>query len=356
MAVAGNGGIGRSLGGVSNLVTFVKPSRAPCLVKTGPGSLSLQAGVMVVVAGRVMAFMVDTPVAMPALVAGTDYAVYVCSDGTVRADASTTAPAGYAATNSRKIGGFHYGLVIPGQTVAGGGFATAGNGMIWVQSDVDRLAGINAWSIWDLRYRPACNDPRGMVCVGGRVWVDIYFCSPDVAVNGTSRANTPVASGTVLPKIPAAFGGNGVSAYSNLNWWVANELARSVGKRPILEHEFVEAAYGVTEAQSLGGAAETIPVTTRQQGFTSKYGIEQATGHIRTWGMDSGQVGEAFAWQNVTGGRGSTYTTGHTRVTLGGNRDFGSNSGSRCSFWDNSPWNSLWHIGLRAACDHLEHE
>lgn len=357
MTVASNGGIGRSLGGVSNLVSFVKASSAsPCITKTGPTSLSIKAGTIVVVAGRAMAFMVDTPVVMPALVAGTDYAVFVCADGTVRADVSTTAPAGYATTDSRKIGGFHYGLVIPGQTVAGGGFAAAGNGMIWTQADVDLIAGINAWSIWDQKYRPACNDPRGMACVGGRVWVDIYFCSTDTAANGTSKYNTNVASGTVLPKIPAAFGGNGVATYSNMTWWVANELARSAGKRLIYEAEFVAAAYGVTEAQSLGGASETIPATARQQGFTSKFGLEQATGHLRAWGMDAGQAGETFSWQNVTGGRGNVYTTGHTRVTLGGARDSGSLSGSRCSIWSFSPWVSYWSVGLRAACDHLELE
>lgn len=42
-----------------------------------------------------------------------------------------------------------------------------------------------------------------------------------------------------------------------------------------------------------------------------------------------------------------------------GNRNNGSNAGSRYSNWNNSPWNSNWNIGLRAACDdeskHLHH-
>ena len=36
---------------------------------------------------------------------------------------------------------------------------------------------------------------------------------------------------------------------------------------------------------------------------------------------------------------------------FGGNRDNAANSGSRCSNWNNYPWNSNWNIGVRAACD-----
>jgi hypothetical protein len=296
----------------------------------------------------------DTPILMPALTPGADYAIYACADGTIRADSNWAAPTGYDATTSRKIGGFHCGLVAPGTTVAGGQFAASGAGMIWTQTDVDLIAGINAFSIWDLTYRPACPDPRGMARSIGGAWFDIYFCNTDVDANGSSRYNTPVASGTVLPKKPLAFGGNGAATYTNMTWWVASELAHAVGKRLPWEHEFVDAAYGVTEAVALGGVSETIPATAREPRFTSRIGLEQATGHINTWGLDSGQAGETYSWQNVTGGRGNSYTTGHKRVLLGGSRVYGSSAGSRFSGWFYSPWNSLWLIGLRAACDHLQ--
>ena len=334
---------------------FVKASPlSPAFAKTAAGTLSVKAGTIISVADQVLRINADTPVIMPALVAGTDYAIYACTDGAIRADANWSAPIGYTTANSRKIGGFHYGLVAPGTTVAGGQFATTGSGMIWTQADVDKIAGINAWSIWDLNYRPNCPNPRGMARTVGGTWVDIYFCSTDVGANGTSRYNTNVASGTVFPKVPAAFGGNGVTNYGNLTWWTANELVRSVGKRLPWEAEFVDAAFGVTEAVSLGGAGETIPATAREPRFTSKYGIEQATGHMWVWGLDSGQAGETYSWQGVTGGRGVVYTTGHKRVLLGGIRLNGSDSGSRCSNWSYSPWGSNWNIGLRAACDHLQ--
>jgi hypothetical protein len=334
---------------------FVKSSSlSPVFIKIDAGELLVNADTIISVADQLLHIEVYTQVVMPALVAGTDYAIYACADGTIRADASWTAPAGYSTANSRKIGGFHYGLVAPGTTVAGGQFATTGNGMIWTQADVDRIAGINEWSLWDLNYRPKCPDPRGMVRTVGGTWVDIYFCSTDVDVNGTSRYNTNVASGSVLPKKPQAFGGNGVATYTNLTWWEACELAASAGKRLLWEYEFNDAAFGVTEAVSLGGALGTIPATNREPRFTSKYGIEQASGHIYTWGQDSGQSGETYSWQANTGGRGSSFTTPHRRVLLGGSIDLGSNAGSRCSAWSNAPWVSGWLIGLRAACDHLQ--
>lgn len=238
--------------------------------------------------------------------------------------------------------------------------------MIWTQGDVDNIAGINQFSIWDVKFRPAA-DPRSMVLVGGRIWVDIYLCSTDTATNGTSKSGTNIASHTVLPKIPAAFGGNGTTTYPSLNWWVANELARANKKRLMWEYEFVEAAYGVTENQSIDATASTYPTTQRNAGYTSKYGIEQASGHHWVWGQDSNFYSEAASpagsWKTVNGNtgaagseRGSIYTFGAyglARVILGGTRTSGADSGSRASYWGNYPWNSSWGVGLRAACDHL---
>jgi len=299
---------------------------------------------------------------MPSMSAGTDYAWYACTDGTVRADASFTAPTGYDTSNSRLMGGFHYGLVAPGETVAGGSFATTGNGMIWTQADVDKIAGINAFSIWDLKFRAKTSDLRAQkgfafVPEAGE-WQAIYFASTDTDNNGLSKAGTNIASGTVLPKIPAAFGGNGTSTYATPKWWDFNEIACAYGARMIRERGFAVGAFGVTENQSIGGASETYPTTQRNAGYTSKYGLEQASGHHWTWGEDTGQYYDTttWSWKDSNGGRGQLYTQGTwglTRVLLGGIRTNGVYSGSRCSLWNSYPWNVLWTLGLRAACDHL---
>jgi hypothetical protein len=328
--------------------------------KTGTAALQVKAGTRLDVAGTPVVFSAATAVFMPVLIAGTDYAIYVCTDGNIRADSSFYAPAGYTIANSRKIGGFHYGLVASGTTVASGSFATTGNGMIWTQADVDKLAGINQYSLWDLKFRPANADPRGMVLIANRVWSDIYFCNTDPATNGTSKYNAAVASGTVLPKIPAEFGGNGTATYANGNWWTFNEIAQANGKRLPREAEFGLASFGVTENQSLGGAASTIPATARQAGYTSKYGLEQASGHIWTWGDDSSYRNDGAApatTYDLNGGRGQIYminSVGLIRVMLGGDRSGAATSGSRASHWANYPWASSLFVGLRAFGDHLK--
>ena len=337
----------------------------PAFAKTAADTLSIKAGTKVDVAGTVVTFVADTAVTMPTLAGGTDYAVWIKDDATIQATTDfVSAP---SAGNWRKIGGFHYGLVAAGTTVAGGSFATTGNGMIWTQADVDKIAGINAWSLWDLKFRPAASDPRGMVLVDGEVWVDIYLASTDTDTNGTSKYNTNIASGTVLPKIPTAFGGNGTTTYPSLNWWVANELARANKKRLMWESEFVEAAYGVTENHSIDATASTYPTTRRNAGYTSKYGIEQASGHHGIWVQDSN------AYQDVTGTLSQKKVTGNTgaagsergsiqtfgtyglvRARCGGSRGNGVYSGSRYSAWNHYPWRTIWNVGLRAVCEHLQ--
>lgn len=322
--------------------------------KTGAGTLNIKANTTIDVWGTVVNFAVATAVTMPSLTAGTDYAIYACQDGTVRADSNFTNPTGYTTANSRLIGGFHYGLVAPATTVAGGSFNTAGSpvggGMVWTQTDVDNIAGINVWSLWDLKWRPACSNPRGMVLVNDRCWVDIYLCSTDTAANGTSKYNSNIASGTVLPKVPAVFGGNGTLTYTTLTWWEASELARANQKRLLLASEFYAAAFGVTENQSIDATASTYPNTQRNAGYTSKFGIEQAAGVHYTWGQDS--AGSASAWV-ANGGRGQSYNNSVVRVLLGGARTHGALSGSRCSDWNLVASISSWSRGLRAACDHM---
>lgn len=338
---------------------FVKASSSsPVFTKTGAGTLNLKAGTTIAVGGAFLHFSSAQAVIMPALSGGTDYAIYACTDGTIRADASFSAPSGYTTADSRQIGGFHYGLVAPGTTVAGGSFATTGNGMIWTQPDVDRLAGINEYSLWDLKFRPRC-DPRGMALVAGGFWVDLYFTGTNHIADGTSRAGSDVASGTVLPRIPLIFGGNGTTTYTGLTWWNAAEIAQSHGKALLTHAEFCAAAFGVTEAQSLGGASVTIPATAREPGYTSRYGLEQATGHVWVWCADASTRPDGtavWAWRNVTGGRGQMYLysdVGNVRCLSGGTRDSGSSSGSRASYWFVYPWYSYWTIAMRARGDHL---
>lgn len=326
-----------------------------CFAKTGASTLAIKAGTKVMVGGNLISFAVQTAVVMPTLTAGTDYAVYVCTDGTARADASFTAPAGYTTANSRKVGGFHYGLVAPGTTPASGWFNTAapanpGTGsMVWTQSDVDLIAGINAYSLWDLKWKPSCPDPRGMVLVAGLFWCDIYLCNTDTSANGTSKAGATIARGTAgaYPKVPAAWGGNGASTYITMLWETANELGIAAGKRLLTYIEFAAAAWGVTEQMS---GASVPSVTARANGFTSKYGLEQATGQVRIWGADIAGVDHASA--SAPAARGNVSSSARAAL-MGGAAGDGAAAGSQHCEWGTDFMSQAASIGARYRADHV---
>lgn len=309
-------------------------SALPAFTKTGAGTISVLAGTSAMVAGTLVPFAADTAVTMPSLTLGTDYAIYFCTDGTVRADANFSAPTGYTTGNSRKIGGFHY---------APGGNATGTSGG-------DTTPAINQYSIWDLKFRPTCPDPRGMALVADGFWSDIYLLGVDHPTNGTSKYNVTIADGSSPPKIPIKFGGNGTTAYAGGNWWDLHETLRAYGKRHPTYSEFAALAYGTTEASSSG----TDPVSTiLSQAYTSKWGVMLAAGNMFVWGDEFGGGAAAASWTATTGGRGSTYQM-ENAVLFGGAWGDAANSGSRCSYWLYSPTDSSNVLGARGVCDHLQ--
>lgn len=330
----------------------------PCIIKTSATTLAIKAGTHVKIGNEYVSLTVQTAVVMPAvLTPGEDYAVFVSPDGTASAVADPFfAPAVAPVPGALKIGGFHYGLTAPGTTPASGGFATtgftnSGGKYPWTQARVDRIAGINEFSIWDLSFMSK-GEQRGFAFdPQTRVWSAVYFCGSDHSTSGISRYNTAVASGTVLPKIPVEYGGDGTTTYGRLSAYEALEILASHGCRLMTQEEFVSGALGVTEGQSLGGAASTIPATKREPGYTSRIGLEQATGHIWTIGGPLTSVGDS-AW-TAEPNRGNFYG-GAGLPLFGGSRADAADSGSRASSWDGVFWSSGWSIGLRAACDHYQ--
>jgi hypothetical protein len=272
-------------------------------------------------------------VVMPSLSIGTDYAIYACDDLTFRADSSFTAPTGYTTANSRRIGGFHYS--------PGGHSGSAGGGNTTPQ--------INEYSFWDLKFKPAAKDPRGMTLVAGAFWRDIYLLGVDHQTNGTSKYAVTIADGSSPPKVPALFGGNGSTTYPGLDWFASSEIMKSHGKRLMTYDELSASSYGTTEASSIG----TDQVTTQwNAAYVSKWGANQVSGVMYVWSSEFGGGAAGAGWTANTGGRGSTYQMGNA-MFFGGYWDHGSNSGSRCSSWNLSPTFSGNYIGVAGACDHL---
>lgn len=310
---------------------FYKADRySAAFTKTGAGTISLKAGTIIEVNGSVYTFAADTAVSMPALTAGTDYAIWIKPDGTLVATSDFVSP---PVANSRQIGGFHY---------APGGNATA-------MAGGDTTPAINAYSIWDLKFRPACADPRGMTLVAGAFWCDIYLLGIDHLVNGTSKYNVTIADGSSPPKIPTLFGGNGTSVYGGLTWWQAAEVMASYGKRLLSYQDFAAAAYGTTENSSAG----TDPGSTiLRQAYTSKWGVMLATGNMWVWGDEFGGGNAAAGWSDTNGGRGQVYQQSNA-LLFGGYWDGAAYSGSRASAWYCLPSGSNVNIGARGRCDHL---
>ena len=318
-------------GGVANRLFAKADPTAVAWTKTGNGTATTQTTLYVEVNGAILTVASGTSITMPTLTAGTDYAIWLETDGDLVATTDHTSP---PTANARKVGGFHY---------APGGNATA-------QSGGNTTAQINEYSFWDLNWKPACPDPRGMTLVGGGFWVDIYLTGVDAITNGSSKYNVTMADGSSPPKVPTMFGGDGSTTYGSYTWFEAQELATAFGKRTMTQIEFMSAAYGTTEASSVGSDQVS---TVLNAAYTSKWGVIQATGVLYVWGRDRGGAYSTAGWNANTEGRGSEYNAPNA-VRFGGNWLDGSNSGSRCSNWLGAASDSASSFGSRFACDHLQ--
>lgn len=307
--------------------------------KTGTGTISIKAGTVLKVNGNVFTFSTAAAVVMPTLTAGTDYAIYICDDGTVRADSNFTSPTGYTTVNSRQIGGFHY--------APGGHSGSPGGGNTTPQ--------VNEYSLWDLKFSPACKDQRGMALVADGFWSDIYLLGVDHIANGTSKYSVTIADGSSPPKIPVNFGGNGSTAYGSLTQFEASEVLRNYGKRQPSYGEFAALAYGTTENSAIGTDQGS---TIWNAAYVSKWGINQATGVMWIWSDEfavNADVTTGWNWYSQAGGRGQIYQRGNgylNAAIFGGAWVSGVNCGSRASSWSYSPSFSNDNIGARGVCDH----
>jgi hypothetical protein len=244
------------------------------------------------------------------LEAGCDYVVTV-EDGVACASKLTGVPDGVAV-----LGGFHY---APGGNAVG-------------RSGGNDAPAINPFSLWDINFRPACPDPRGMVLVHcpdlAPFWCDIYLTATDHLANGTSRFGATIADGDDPPQKPD--GGR----FDDLNYETALAVMRHHGKGLLSVAEFFAAAFGVTERSS----ADIDPNSTKLDApRTSGFGLMQATGNIWVWGHD-GDPDQPRA------------------SIFGGSWLRGSYAGSRFAHLGYWPAYSYDYLGARGRCDHLQRD
>jgi hypothetical protein len=338
------------VGGKYNI--FKGFSRRPPLHR-GPLFTKPTATTLEVVAGAVLngyLYESATAVTIGSHTNNTDMAIWQHpTTGALVSDASfTTAPAG--ATGGSIVGGYHY---IP-----------SGRPTAFDNGSPTAAAEILEFSIWDLTWRPECPDPRGMTCVDGRFWCDLYLCGStsyagtDFSAVPSSKIGLTIADNSSPALIPGFYGGNGSTAYS-LNgdlqpgsWINFAEVAHSFGKRFLDWSEFSAAAFGAPEAGSRGTDPGTV-IWERQ----SKWGLAQATGTLWSWGAgtEGNRLTTTTTYSTHTGGRGSLLAgpDGPRAVRLGGNWADGAASGSRAAIWSLTPWSGGTSISARFAAGHL---
>lgn len=274
----------------------------PIFVVTGASAIAIRAGTWL----GDLHIEQDTPVALPELVAGTDYAVRMVEGGPVAEACVDGVPAD-------AIGGFHF---------APGGNAKA-------RSGGDTVPAINPLSCWDIGFRPVCPDPRGMTFVehdGMVFWVDIYLLGVDHLAKGTSRYGETIADGLSLPQSP-----DGKGKVDRCNFPTVQAIYAHHGKQLLTYDEFRIAAHGVTEKTA---AANDPKKTGLDAAHTSRFGLMQATGNMWVWGTD-GDPDEP-------------------RPSLfGGSWIYGSDAGSRYADLGDWPDGSSGGVSARGRSDHL---
>ncbi|OOF25047.1 hypothetical protein BZJ19_10015 [Salinivibrio proteolyticus] len=306
---------------------FVKSTAWEAAFAVAGGVVRTACDIAVIVGDRVVTAGANESIDMPTLVIGADYAIYATHDGLL-VSSNFTVPDGYTESNSRRIGGFHYG-------------------------DSE----FKMHSFYDLHFRPRARDPRGMVLdMGERFWADIYLTNTTPDLLGTSAYDAQIADGSSAPKVPAMMGGDGAQQYSDYTQFTANELLACYGKRLPNYQEFQMLA----RSNVFGYVHGSDPVKTLfDSNSRSIIGCEQVSGHMRQWGAevwDRGSGTSGYEWYDMTGGYGKMYAShlqGVGASLFGAAWGDSGPSGPRSSTWSSEPSDSNKYRGSRGICDHF---
>lgn len=218
------------------------------------------------------------------------------------------------------------------------------NGSGWQGNVYD---GIIPNSVWTTKHRPKCDDPSGMVYLGNGLWGDIYLSSDNGSQGLQSKYNANPITGT-----------------EGLNWYIANEKARRVGKRLPTYAEFCQAAAGSPEGQDANNtyAWSATGNTGRQKtGYVanaiSALNIRDLVGNVWKW-LDEfclDPTASAWNWYDVLGaGYGDAYIPSNTALHAligGGLWNYGVRDGSRAVNAGAYPWSVGGNFGVWCVCD-----
>ena len=303
-----------------------------------------------------------------AFAVGSDYYVYICDsridgqDEQYVISLNSTYPSGWNASNSRKIGGFHYGRC---RKVDGNMQPVNSSGVIFGTGWESAVSsGIVPRSVWTLGHRPKCS-PEGMVYLGGGTWVDIYLNSDDGAHGLKSEYNCAPMTGT-----------------EGMNWYTFTERLMKSGKRMPDYSEFVAYAFG--SPQGLDDANTNAWSATENTGrgvtgsvvnAVSAVGCVDAVGRVWEWLNDlitraehaknaTYHASEAWGWDLTSPLRDAAtkYDVGNiyqyyyaslAALRAGGGWADGAHAGARAVCCSDYPWYVYSAVGVRGACDSM---
>lgn len=328
-----------------------------------PGELRVDAGILLSVGPSIFetaltiltATNLDTGSGFEA---GADYCIYCCdpSGGSDTLDQdevfviskNNTYPSGYTAANSRKVGGFHYGVAryinTKGNPINSTG-SEKGSG--W---EGNVYTGILPNSVWTTKHRPKCEDPSGMVYLGNALWGDVYLASDNGNDGLQSKYNSTPITGT-----------------EGLNWYIANEKARRSGKRLPTYAEFCQGAFGSPQGQDGNNtyAWSATGNTGRQKtGYVtnavSALNIRDLVGNVWKW-LDEflhDPTATTAAWHDPMTGQGVgklwMYSETGLHALIGGALWYhGTTCGARAINVSNHPWYVNPGVGIWCVCDAL---
>jgi hypothetical protein len=294
---------------------------AQFLAASGKRALVLKAGTKIEIGNGAYTASADTELDVEsildtgtALMNGKDYYVFVCkeADGafSVKVSLEKTAPDGYAASDVKRIGGFHTLCV------------DAGTGMTYVfGGDTldhplnDYIAGdILPASVWCLNHRPH-SEPEGMV------YIDLLDFWCDIYLQSGSGANTK-----------SAYQGAITRSRQYVDF-VEDQFC--VKKALLNDEEFAAAMLGSNEKTAVKNANEAGATSggaggrqsTANRRMLSIYGVEEGCGSLWQFLATTGAAGGS-GWTTQSGGKGDYY--GGCYVLLaGGDWGNGAYCGSR---------------------------
>lgn len=284
---------------------------------------------------------------------GKDYYIYICNNALNTSNEiyliseNSTFPNGdeWDDTNTRKIGGFHYGYVRSvneyGQEINASGSVRGSDWESNVREDIVHN------SVWTTKHRPKCN-PTGMAYLGNALWGDIYTASDDGA-NG----------------LQSVYGATPITGAEGLNWYIANEKAARVGKRLPSLAEFLTAAEGNPQGLDGSNTNGWTAITNTARTVVGK--IKNAISNRNIMGLCENvwkclnefvldPTAGSWAWQNPMPGYGRIYMPSATAVHAlfgGGSWVDGVHCGSRAVVCYYCPWDVDAHFGVWCVCDSL---